>query len=211
MPIINQCFSKLCCGKPDERAVVDNQNAPRAQAVYQVANQHIQQASPVLAAAPQIPAPASTSASTSASAPAHNYLLDGSVPIHNLVTFADDPRFPQVDKILLAEELALRLHDPALTAKTRFDLCASLVKTLTPGMTVIYAERKRGDSFFANMAVDIFVANPGLEKSRITKNRFVDLVSRWLNEIAPDRQSFSVQGAQISRDAMQQWLLEAKA
>lgn len=229
MPFLNKVLGVMCCQKPrvqeDNRAGDDHQ-AERAPC--NVANRNIQRQSPVLVAAAQIPVPQipvpmeidpvlpvaeipPTVVPDPVAAGPAPYSSDDTHTLAQLIEYSDAPDFPDVERLFLAEELVLWLYHPVLSPRDRFEICASIAKCLSPAMTLLYNDKKRGDSYFANLAADIFMSASGFEKIPALKNRFIDVLSRWLNEIAPERQEFSIQGALISRDAMQQWIGELRA
>lgn len=127
-----------------------------------------------------------------------------------LIGFTRPGRCEPKDRMALAVNLAERLENPDHSHAVRFELSAALAHTLEEGQTVNYANAKRGDSFFASMAIDLYLSDAGLANLGFVKKKFINVLSHWMNDIAPERQEFSIQGASVKRSLMKTWLQELK-
>lgn len=74
----------------------------------------------------------------------------------------------------------------------------------------MFAGANRGGSFFASMAVDLFLRDSSLARVNELAEKFVEVLSHWVDNIAPDRQEFPVQSAPVKRDRMLTWIQELK-
>ncbi|RZS39728.1 hypothetical protein EV673_1484 [Limnobacter thiooxidans] len=127
-----------------------------------------------------------------------------------LIGFARPGRCESKHRMALASNLAERLNSPEHSHPLRFELSAALAHTLEEGQTVNYANAKRGDSFFASMAIDLYLSDCGLANLAFVKKKFIAVLSHWVNDIAPDRQEFSIQGASVKRSLIKIWIQELK-
>ncbi|HEX4917953.1 MAG TPA: hypothetical protein VFV43_08670 [Limnobacter sp.] len=138
------------------------------------------------------------------------YSAKSSYNASQLLRFVDKGLFHPVDRWSLANDLSIKLTDTSLDQKTRFRIGVALATMLPEGSRVSYGNDMRGDSFFASLAVDLFLADPSLEKSTEMRARFVNVLSHWLYRIAPGRQEFNIQGAILTRDTLEDWLRRLK-
>ena len=92
----------------------------------------------------------------------------------------------------------------------RFEVSAALAHVLHEGDTVDYAGATRGGSFFASMAIDLYLSDEDLSGLEFVRQKFTGVLSHWVDDIAPARQEFPIQGSLIQRNLMQTWIRELK-
>jgi len=133
-----------------------------------------------------------------------------SYPLDRLIDFAKPGRCEPEHRLDLAECLAKMLRNPGMSHAVRFELSAALAHVLHEGDTVNYAGANRGDSFFASMAIDLYLSDEELSGLGFVKQKFIGVLSHWVDDIAPARPEFPVQGALIQRNLLKAWIQELK-
>lgn len=133
-----------------------------------------------------------------------------SYPLDRLIDFAKPGRCESEHRLILAECLAEVLRNPGMSHAVRFEVSAALAHVLHEGDTVNYAGATRGDSFFASMAIDLYLSDEELSGLGFVKQKFIGVLSHWVDDIAPARQEFPIQGALIQRNLMKTWIQELK-
>lgn len=151
------------------------------------------------------PAVASTSrsffsVSPSVYCPAQKYRLD------TLLAFTQSEDRYSGNLVALANDLANSLSTQKLNQRQRFEVSETLARLLPAGITVNYLGNKRGDTYFASLAVDAYLADEKMANIPALKAKFVAVLDRWLNIIAPDRMEFSIQGVNLQRVDVNNWL-----
>ena len=128
----------------------------------------------------------------------------------SLLELCSQGRYDPEHRFALAKDLVDSLNDRNQTHANRFKLSTALARVLGQGDVVMFAGANRGDSFFASMAVDLYLRDSSLARVNDLPKKFVEVLSHWVGNIAPDRQEFSVQGAPVKRDRMLTWIQELK-
>lgn len=128
----------------------------------------------------------------------------------SLLKFSCQGGYDPKHRLGLAKALVRSLNERNQSHANRFKLSAALARVLDKGSVVMLAGANRGDSFFASMAVDLFLRDSSLARVNDLAKKFVEVLSHWVENIAPDRQDFPVQGAPVKRDRMLTWIQELK-
>lgn len=198
MKAVNKLCDLIGIKTPFKNAETRNtrarQSTPTVRAVEQ-----IQAQAPRPLALAQLPPPVEV---------APKYSPSNTYRFADLLLFAASKNLSRDDAVNLSQDLLIHLYNQNISPVDRFKACSALSIVLPADATLEFAGARRGGGFFASMAVDVFLANKFLESHRSRLPIFIDVLSNWLDNIAPDRQDFPIQGVVIERDAIVQWLCD---